>query len=98
MAGVFSVSSPSAHINASPLLAAVLNKAGWTRPDTFLKEDKTAAVLAELRRPSGTSDLKRSTRTSADQPAQQTSGMSAFSKTPVSELLVRPLFAVSSVS
>ena len=53
-----------------------------------LKQDKTAAVLAELRRPTQDKELKTLPRASADRPSDQTSGISAFSQAPVSELLV----------
>lgn len=89
LAGVLSVSSPASGSDPSPLLAAVLNKTGWTKGGISLKEDKTAAVLAELRRPAGDDEIRKSARVSADDPAAQTSGISAFSQIPVSELLVR---------
>jgi len=78
------------------LLAAVLNKAGWTKGGKSFKKDKTAAVLAELRRPAGDDEIRKSARVSADDPAEQTSGISAFSQIPVSELLVRLTNAVLS--
>ena len=89
LAGVLSVSSPASGSDPSPLLAAVLNKTGWTKGGIAFKEDKTAAVLAELRRPAGDDEIRKSARVSADDPAAQTSGISAFSQIPVSELLVR---------
>jgi len=78
------------------LLAAVINKAGWTKGGKSFKKDKTAAVLAELRRPAGDDEIRKSARVSADDPAEQTSGVSAFSQIPVSELLVRLSNAVLS--
>ncbi|DBA70449.1 TPA: hypothetical protein ACH3X2_011857 [Trebouxia sp. C0005] len=85
--GVLSVSSPASGSDPSPLLAAVLNKTGWTRGGKSFKKDKTAAVLAELRRPAGDDEIRKSARVSADDPAAQTSGISAFSQVPVCELL-----------
>ena len=89
LAGVLSVSSPFGDSDPSPLLAAVLNKTGWTKGGRSFKKDKTAAVLAELRRPDGNDEIRKSARVSADDPAALTSGISAFSQIPVSELLVR---------
>ncbi len=89
LAGVLSVSSPFGDSDPSPLLAAVLNKTGWIKGGKSFKKDKTAAVLAELRRPAGDDAIRKSARASADDPAAQTSGISAFSQIPVSELSVR---------
>ncbi len=89
LAGVLSISSPAGDSVPSPLLAAVLNKTGWAKGGKSFKKDKTAAVLAELRRPAGDDEIRKSARVSADDPAGQTSGISAFSQIPVSELLVR---------
>ena len=87
-AGLLPVTSPTAQPATSPLLAAVLNKAGWAKIDTSLSKDKTAAVLAELRRPGGSEKTTSSAGVSADHPVEQTSGISAFSQIPVSELSV----------
>ncbi|DBA97213.1 TPA: hypothetical protein ACH3X1_014965 [Trebouxia sp. C0004] len=89
--GVLSVSSPAGGSIPSPLLAAVLNTTGWSKGSKSLKKDKTAAVLAELRRPAGDDEIRKSARVSADDPAEQTSGISAFSQIPVSELLIDDL-------
>ena len=88
-AGSLSVGAAAGPATSSPLSAAVLSKAGWTKSDASVNQDKTAAVIAELRRPTADKDIKKSTGVSAGQPAEQTSGISAFSQTPVSELLVR---------
>lgn len=54
-----------------------------------LNQDKTAAVLAELRRPADLKELRTSQRLTADHPTEQTSGMSVFSQVALSEVLVR---------
>lgn len=76
-----------------PLLAAVMNIATAAKVELPLNQDKTAAVLAELRRPTDTNELRKSQRMSSDQAAEQTSGMSVFSQAAVSEILVSVLAA-----
>ena len=80
------ISSPRSA--AAPLLAAVLNMAHVSESDLPLNQDKTAAVLAELRRPTEDRCVKILQRVSADCATSQTSGISAFSQAPLSDLLV----------
>lgn len=60
-----------------------------------LNQDKTAAVLAELRRPTDAKELRSSQRSIADHPTEQSSGMSVFSQVALSEVLVRAHIAKS---
>lgn len=83
-------SSPRSRPGAAPLLAAVLDLANVAKVKLPLDQDKTAAVLAELRRPTDDNELKKSERVSSDCPTDKISGISAFSQAPVSELLVSP--------
>ena len=75
---------------AVPLLAAVLNLANAAKAELPLNQDKTAAVLAELRRPTDDNELKKSQRVLSDCPTDKINGISTFSQAPVSELLVKP--------
>lgn len=63
--------------------------ANATKVELPLNQDKTAAVLAELKRPTD-DELKTSQRLSSGRPTDKASTISAFSQAPVSELLVSP--------
>lgn len=92
-ADLLPASSPRSAI-AVPLLAAVLNLANAAKAEMPLNQDKTAAVLAELRRPTDDNELKKSQRVSSDRPTDKISGISTFNQAPVSELLVKHTFPV----
>ncbi|KAL3133020.1 hypothetical protein ABBQ38_006929 [Trebouxia sp. C0009 RCD-2024] len=85
------VSSPRSRPTTAPLLAAVLSMAAAAKVELPLNQDKTAAVLAELRRPADLKELRTSQRLTADHPTEQTSGMSVFSQVALSEVLTDDL-------
>lgn len=70
--------------------------ANATKVELQLNQDKTAAVLAELKRPTD-DELKTLQKLPSGCPTDNTSAISAFSQAPVSELLVSPCVPLFSV-